>query len=317
MPREGVVLRHPLIGLMIVLMLVEVAVADVQAAAVQFQQPLQFVSVGGDAVVVPPGRYRVDAARKGLRVMAADGKAVLVSVMRPGRHKERIVAPVARLMSGKDGQYTLLLLSPDGRLLKAQAVMWQRQRPRRVAAGARPLPAVSVTASSPSLASNQKPPSSPPTGDAMPSRKALAQRVQSLEQQLNALLSVIAVNGGNVAITASSLSLQADDRLTIEAGAGGGLSIMSSGDLRIDAAKDLDARAGAVLRLNGAISSLLAAGGSTRIEGGGKLELDASAVFLGSARAANPVARVGSMTMTGIGGGPGSVTTGSPSVFVE
>lgn len=299
------------------LMFAQVILANGHAAAVQFQQPLRVWSIGGKAVVIPPGRYQVNASRNGLRLTGQDGMVTQLPMSRIGEHRERIAAPVARLIAGNGQDETLKLLLPGGRMFESRAVQRVKvdglalQQPQVANGPSRPFP---VGQSQVGQKDGRR--VSVPADAPLPSRRALAQRVQALEQQLADLRSVIAVSGGNVVITAPSLTLKAES-LRIEAGSSGGLTVTSFGDLRIDAEKDLDARAGAVLDLKAGSSARLTGGAKAEVKGGAKLELDAAVVYVGAGGDAKPVAHAGSMTMTGLGGGVGTVTTGSATVFVK
>jgi hypothetical protein len=310
---------------------------------VELETPIHFLAPDGSDVVIESGRYQVEAAESWIRLIPGERRDALLLIAESAMHDEPLDAPQADLRPVDGDTQTIVLLLPGGRSLEAigsvsgvrsRAITRRRtartpkspQKISRLPAQIRKRPAVKK-----SMGSKRRPPqrqqSGSPASTSNPAETnvhALTQRVQTLEQQVNSLLSVIQIIQGGAIIQAQNLSIQSHT-LTIETDAG--LTIASGANLGMNARLKLTARSGTDLKLKGDTNAKLEGGATTtvkggaqvKVEGGSRLDLKGPVVYLGSGSGMKPVAVIGSMvnSVGGIGVSTGTVTTGSATVFAK
>jgi len=295
---------------------------------VTLDQAIHFFATDGSDVVVEPGTYLVEATEEWLRVIPGERRDALLLEAQSTAHEEMVADPIARLIQGEEGQYSLVLLLPDGRAMEAigsgSGIRSRAVRRARTARASTARQSVSRIPSRTRQSSTLKKPKpykrqAPQQqggvsthANGQQSIQALEQRVQTLEQQVSSLLSIIQVSQGEVLIQAQALSLQSQN-LTIETHGGDGLTIASDTNLTINAALNLTAQSGMDLALKGGTNAKLEGGAGVTVKARSTLDLKGGIIRLGGG--GKPVATMGSLTVTAPGGGPGTVTTGSPTVF--
>ena len=293
-------------------------------ATIELTRSIHFISADGSDVVIEPGRYQIEPAEDWLRVIPGERRDALLLQAQATGHDEPIRTPLVRLMPGEEDLYSLVLLLPDGRAMEAigsisgvRSRALKRSRVGRVSAPRRSVARIpsrtQQRANVKRVAPTKRQPPQQRQGGAPASVgtpeqtiQALQQRVQTLEQQVSSLLSVIQVSQSGVIIQAQELSLESQK-----------LDIASDTDITINAARDLTAQSGRDLKFKGGHLTKIEGGAEATVKGGAKLRLQGPTVYLGSGSGMKPLAVVGSMTMTAPGGGPGTVTTGSVTVFAK
>lgn len=291
-------------------------------------EAVHFLATDGSDVVVGPGTYHVEAADEWLRLIPGERRDALLLKAEAFSHQERIELPSARFIPEEEEQYSLVLLLPDGKAMEAiGSVSGVRSRAVRRARTARAPTARQSVSRIPSRIRKsstlkkskpykrqapQQQGGAPAPANGQQNIQALEQRIQTLEQQVGSLLSIIQVSQGEVLIQAQALSLQSEN-LTIETHGGDGLTIASDTNLTINAALNLTAQSGMDLALKGGTNAKLEGGAGATVKAGTTLDLKGGIVRL--AGGGRPVAVLGSHVLTAPGGGPGTVTTGSPTVF--
>ena len=309
---------------------------------IELDVPLHFLAPDGSDVVIQPGRYQVEAAESWLRLIPGERRDALLLIAQSAMHTEPLVTPQAHASSIDDETQAIVLLLPGGRSLEAigsvngvrsraitrgrtaRAPQTQQNISRRPSQTQKPLPVQKTKPSKRRTSPPNQGGSSSPTSAPEQSVQALAQRVQTLEQQVNSLLSVIQIIQGGAIIQAQNLSLQSHT-LNIETDAG--LNITSGANLDMNTALKLTATSGTDLKLKGGRNAKLEGGAATtvkggaqvKVEGGSRLDLKGPLVNLGSGGGLKPVAVIGSVVTSvgGIGVSAGTVTTGSATVFAR
>jgi len=83
---------------------------------VTLDRPVHFVDPEGHDITVQGGAYRVEAAEASrLRLLPADGKAILLIQGQPLVHEETVPGPLALSIPQEDGTVHVLLLLPGGK----------------------------------------------------------------------------------------------------------------------------------------------------------------------------------------------------------
>jgi len=313
---------------------------------IELETPVHFLAPDGSDVVIEPGRYQVEAAESWLRLIPGERRDALLLIAQSAMHDERLDGPQVHLRPVDDDTQAILLLLPGGRSLEAigsvsgvrsRAITRQRtsqapktrQRISRLPSKTkkRPAPQKATTSNRRTSQPNQGGSSSSATSNSEQSVQVLAQRVQTLEQQVNSLLSVIQIIQGGAIIQAPNLSLKGENLMIESHGGNNGLNIMSDTNLTINAALKLTAQSGTDLKLKGGLNAKLEGGATTtvkggaqvKVEGGSRVEIKGPLVNLGSGGGFKPVAVIGSVVTSvgGLGVSTGTVTTGSATVFAK
>ena len=89
---------------------------------VEIDKEVHFLTPEGEAVVVAPGAYEVQAEKDGLRLIAEEGtgeESVIIEAT-PTDHKENPAAPTALSFSEKEDEKVVVLLLPNGKGWEAQ-----------------------------------------------------------------------------------------------------------------------------------------------------------------------------------------------------
>jgi len=331
-----IIIRVILSCVFLVLVTPAFAADTIGGPTVTLDQAIHFFATDGSDVVVGPGTYLVEATEEWLRVIPGERRDALLLEAQSTAHEEMVADPIARLIPGEEDQYSLILLLPDGRAMEAigsiSGVRSRAVNRTRVARASKlrqkfsRLPAQTKKASTLKKTKPYKRQSSGQNqGGAPSSGETLEQRVQTLEQQVTSLLSVIQITQGGAIIQAQNLSLESQN-LTIEThGGNNGLTINSDTNITINAALKLTAQSGTDLKLKGGLHAKLEGGvgvtvkggAQVKVEGGSQLNLKGPIVYLGSGSGMKRLALVGSGVVTAIGGGPGTVVTGSATVFAK
>jgi hypothetical protein len=102
--------------------------------------PVHFLAQDGSDLTAPPGAYRVEAARAGLRLIPVDGKESLLVEANKGSHEVKVEVPIALSIPGGTEEeadiHVVQLLAPDGSSLEAVGT-YSGVRPRGLLDAAR------------------------------------------------------------------------------------------------------------------------------------------------------------------------------------
>ncbi len=132
----------------------------------------------------------------------------------------------------------------------------------------------------------------------------LQQQVNALQAQVNALRAVIQIANGVATVQSKHIRIQGE---TVKVKSlKDGVTIESKKDLKLESKRRMMMKASAQVDLE--------AGANLKLKGVGLTSIRGSIIKLNNG--GKPIARLGSTTMTPPVGGPGAVTSGSPTVLV-
>ena len=132
----------------------------------------------------------------------------------------------------------------------------------------------------------------------------LRQQVNALQAQVNALRAVIQVSNGMTTVQSKHIRIQGET-VTIKS-LKHGVTIESKKDLKLESKRDMIVKASSKMDIH--------AGSNLSMKGNGTTTVQGTIVKLNNGK--KPVASLGSPTLSGPVGGPGKVTSGSPTVLV-
>ncbi len=148
----------------------------------------------------------------------------------------------------------------------------------------------------------------------------LQQQVNALQAQVNALRAVIQVANGTTTLQSKHIRIQGETVMVKSLK--GGVTFESKKDFKLEskrrmtvkASTRVDLEAGVNLNVKAGAQVDLEAGAKLNVKGGGLTSIRGAIIKLNNG--GKPIARLGSTTMTSPVGGPGAVTSGSPTVLV-
>ncbi len=134
--------------------------------------------------------------------------------------------------------------------------------------------------------------------------QALQKQVNVLQAQVNALREVIQVSNDTTTVQSKHIRIQGES-VTVKS--------LKHG-VTIEAKKDLNLESKRHMTVKATVQVDLEAGANLKMKGGALTSLRGSIIKLNNG--GKPVAKLGSRTISPPVGGPGTVTSGSPTVFV-
>ena len=134
--------------------------------------------------------------------------------------------------------------------------------------------------------------------------QALQKQVNDLQGQMNALRAVIQVSNGVATVQSKVIRLQGES-VTLKS-VKDGVTIQSKKALRLESNKDMSIKANSQVQIHAGSSLNMKGNGTTHIQG----------VTIKLNNGTKPIASLESHVVSGPVGGPGKVTSGSPTVMV-
>ena len=133
--------------------------------------------------------------------------------------------------------------------------------------------------------------------------QALQRQVSALQAQVNALRAVIQVSNNVMTVQSKVIRLQGET--VVVKSVKEGVTIESRKNLKLESKKDVTMKANSKLQID--------AGSTLNMKGNGMTSIRGAMIKLNNGK--KPVASLGSNTLSGPGG-PGKITSGSPTVMV-
>ena len=186
-------------------------------ATLTLDQTIHFLATDGSDVLVQPGTYQLEVAEEWLRLIPGERRDALLLEAYSTQHKEVLRTPQA-FLEEEGNAYRLALLLPDGTGLEAiGSVSGIRSRAVRRPLTSRtrtPKQASRIPTQSKNTRGSQK--SKPiPKSSTQPNNQ-LAQRVQTLEQQVSTLLATIDSLQSRLANMEAAIQVSNSGQVTIQ-----------------------------------------------------------------------------------------------------
>ena len=191
------------------------ALAD---TTVTLEQPVHFTTAEGSDVVLDAGSYAVEAAEEWLRVIPGERREAWLLEAIHTTHEEPLDAPEAFATHEEGDQQHIVLLLPGGigfesigsvSGIRSRAVT--RQRTSQTRARQQQATRIPTQTKQSSVIQKSKP---LPTSPVQP-MDPVAQRVQTLEQQVSSLTSLVNTLQGQLNLMASAIQVDNAGRVTI------------------------------------------------------------------------------------------------------
>jgi hypothetical protein len=185
---------------------------------VTLEKTTHFLTTDGSDVVVKPGIYAVEAAEEWLRLIPGERKdALLLEAMRT-QHDENLKAAKAVSQPGEADEYRIVLLLPGGKGLEAiGSVSGVRSRAVRRPSTSRTRTQQRQASRIPTQSTKRTvvPKSKPIHKSPVQPNNPLAQRVQTLEQQVSTLLATINSLQNRLAKFESAVQVSSSGKVTV------------------------------------------------------------------------------------------------------